>query len=588
MMDSCRRTRSQAVSTASPTHSKFLLRIGTDPMKFASSTPAASVRPLPEFLESNNKLFQFRNHQPFHSKTLIPRSPVKSAPPISRVFPHRQWAHEKAHAVSFRDGDGESNLVDSAIQSRFYDSGRSELYFEQCFTIEKKLGEGSFGEVMKVKSLDNGKSYAVKRSREKFRNEADRMRKLDEVKKHEQLPKHPNCVEFVKAWEENHRLYIQTELCSMSVQEYWENKGSISEEKVWSILIDLLNGLGHIHKHGFIHLDIKPANIFISKSDQCKIGDFGLVVDNTDIADAREGDNKYMAPELLNSVFSTKADVFSLGIAILELASNIELPRHGAPWRLLRLGYIPPECTQCISPDLCCIIQWMLTPDYEERPNIAEILAHPIISNRRRRAFPMIVYKACTSFIYHLLSLFVHFLFRILIHPFSILLRPMSKSNNVTKYQHVNDSPNFKWESTDSNAELHSSSSSEGSHVPSSSRCQNGVFFTPNIKSRSRSRFTPTPRNSSPVASRVRHTASAGNVSLDLSPLSHSKNHYNLLNSTGKNRSNLDKLDCFLSDISDNEDSTYYSDSLLASKPRNLLDMLNNLSDSDASSVQEL
>ena len=40
-----------------------------------------------------------------------------------------------------------------------------------------------------------------------------RKRKLEEVAKHEKLPKHPNCVSFVKAWEERQHLYIQTELC---------------------------------------------------------------------------------------------------------------------------------------------------------------------------------------------------------------------------------------------------------------------------------------------------------------------------------------------------------------------------------------
>ena len=42
-----------------------------------------------------------------------------------------------------------------------------------------------------------------------------RKRKLEEVAKHEKLRKHPNCVGFVKAWEEKQHLYIQTELCQM-------------------------------------------------------------------------------------------------------------------------------------------------------------------------------------------------------------------------------------------------------------------------------------------------------------------------------------------------------------------------------------
>ena len=67
--------------------------------------------------------------------------------------------------------------------------------------------------VFRVKSKNDGKYYAVKRTIEPFRNSRDREMKLREVQKHELLPKHPNLVEFKCAWEEKGQLYIQTELC---------------------------------------------------------------------------------------------------------------------------------------------------------------------------------------------------------------------------------------------------------------------------------------------------------------------------------------------------------------------------------------
>ncbi|KAG8171467.1 hypothetical protein JTE90_000035 [Oedothorax gibbosus] len=102
-----------------------------------------------------------------------------------------------------------------ALSSK-YDSTSDKLYFHQCFQILDKLGSGSFGDVFKVKCKEDGKLYAVKRAKEKFAGIADRQRKLQEVQKHEQLPSHPNCVKFYKAWEERQHLYIQTELCSKS------------------------------------------------------------------------------------------------------------------------------------------------------------------------------------------------------------------------------------------------------------------------------------------------------------------------------------------------------------------------------------
>ena len=81
------------------------------------------------------------------------------------------------------------------------------------------MGEGSFGEVYKVRSCDDGRLYAVKKSRQRFRGQWDRRQKLTEVEKHERLPTHPNCVKFYRAWEERECLYIQTELCEMRYRE---------------------------------------------------------------------------------------------------------------------------------------------------------------------------------------------------------------------------------------------------------------------------------------------------------------------------------------------------------------------------------
>jgi membrane-associated tyrosine- and threonine-specific cdc2-inhibitory kinase len=167
------------------------------------------------------------------------------------------------------------------IISSHYDETKKELYFQQCFIVESYIGCGSFGRVYKVKSIDDNKYYAVKKSKEPFKGHSDRMRKLEEVAKLEQLPPHPNFVKFYKAWEEKQRLYIQTELCQMSLNQYAEthHNHNIPEKIIWRFLIDLLQALKHLHNAQHVHMDIKPDNIFLSYEGFCKLGDFGLVID---------------------------------------------------------------------------------------------------------------------------------------------------------------------------------------------------------------------------------------------------------------------------------------------------------------------
>ena len=86
---------------------------------------------------------------------------------------------------------------------------------------------------------------------------------------------------------------------------------------------------------GILHLDLKPGNVLITVRGGLLISDFGLsVIDKGDasrITDSasdlvREGDRRYLAPETLSGSFSPAADVYSLGITLLEAVYNIQLP----------------------------------------------------------------------------------------------------------------------------------------------------------------------------------------------------------------------------------------------------------------------
>jgi mitosis inhibitor protein kinase SWE1 len=51
-----------------------------------------------------------------------------------------------------------------------------------------------------------------------------------------------------------------------------------------------------------------------------------------------EGDREYIGPEILMGKFDKPADVFALGLIMLEIAGNVELPDNGPSWQKLRTG----------------------------------------------------------------------------------------------------------------------------------------------------------------------------------------------------------------------------------------------------------
>jgi len=393
-------------------------------------------RPVPQFYNQTllTKKIKY-NSTPYNRKIQPPR-PCKSISPKQPLFNNRLSNDSsnnsyRAQAVSFKE-----NTANQSMLSKHYDEHCDEPYFQQCFEVFSTLGSGFFGDVFKVRSKEDGRFYAVKKSRNRFKSRSDREKKLQEVAKHEHLPEHPNLVKFYKAWEEEQRLYIQIELCECSLQMFADLNHDIPESVVWNFLIDMLQAVEHLHSHQYLHLDIKPENIFISKDGLYKLGDFGLVFDlsKKSVFDPLEGDPKCLAKETIQGIFTEAADIFSLGITTLELACDLDLPTGGETWHILRNNNIPESCFKNISPELKYLIKKMMHSDYKTRPTATELLNYPIIKKlRRKREFRNKLYSTYHSTIDYLISFFVFLLTILGIFKLTdYVKRTFSNSDNIS------------------------------------------------------------------------------------------------------------------------------------------------------------
>ena len=113
-----------------------------------------------------------------------------------------------------------------------------------------------------------------------------------------------------------------------------------------------------IHSNNILHLDLKPANIFITFDGTLKIGDFGV---GTKLPIStffdREGDREYIAPEIISRhEYTFAADIFSLGLIMVEVAANVILPDNGTPWQKLRSGDLT-DAGKLSSSDLSEVIR---------------------------------------------------------------------------------------------------------------------------------------------------------------------------------------------------------------------------------------
>ena len=159
----------------------------------------------------------------------------------------------------------------------------------------------------------------------------------------------------------------------------------VPEHVIWKVCHDICAGLSFLHssKVGLVHNDVKPSNILFVKHPQygpiCKIGDFGMARDVGSSEDGQEGDQKYMALEMLEYGTSyPSTDIFSLGLTLYEMASHIHvtIPPDGHRWHELRCGTTNMnDFPSDRNADLINLIRRMMDPKPLYRPSADDILS---------------------------------------------------------------------------------------------------------------------------------------------------------------------------------------------------------------------
>lgn len=279
----------------------------------------------------------------------------------------------------------------------FFPHDENEGRFKREFDEVTSIGKGQFSTVFRARNKIDRCMYAVKRTQEFSRSlqewqlrevfalaavgiEADACR---------------NIVRYFSSWLEDGKLHIQTELCECSLRDRLAERcrrGTVSdprfqEKDLILVLRDVSCGLAVLHARNFVHLDIKPDNILVSRgAEGCyKIADLGLAVAamGSGCDDISEGDCRYLAKEVLKGDLSglPKADVFSLGLVLYELAINPKpLPCNGDEWHELRTGRLDVSLVPILTEPLLTLLHRMVHALPAERPTCEEISRHPSVA----------------------------------------------------------------------------------------------------------------------------------------------------------------------------------------------------------------
>lgn len=168
------------------------------------------------------------------------------------------------------------------------------------------------------------------------------------------------------------------------------------------LMVQLAEALEHTHRHGILHLDLKPTNILLTASGRPLLLDFNLAIEDPTPDVVMGGTLPYMSPEQIRStvleesekigLVDRRSDVYSLGVVFCELLSGAhpfgpvsrgELPSQLARPLLERqrdMGRKTLGKVSGIDPLLTQTVQRCLETDPERRPQTAEELRNDLAS----------------------------------------------------------------------------------------------------------------------------------------------------------------------------------------------------------------
>ncbi|KAL9026973.1 MAG: hypothetical protein Q9196_004444 [Gyalolechia fulgens] len=266
------------------------------------------------------------------------------------------------------------------------------------------LGQGGFGMVHKALQIKNGKMFAIKvlnGAGEDEMKEVNLMSKLS----HENIIKYEHafrttsgqtCIVMELAVNDLHK--------QLKARQHGKARSYLSLECIRSIGRQALSALEYLHREGFMHRDLKPGNILVTKWDlrtdipTVKLADFGLAGTRPK-HDTDCGTYGYIAPEIYEirkrreelekdkgkgmetvassglPTYTNAVDIWAMGRVLQELLD--EVPSHVA-----RRGKSFPV----VKEPALSLIRAMLQDDPSSRPTAADCLKHRWMSEASNRS----------------------------------------------------------------------------------------------------------------------------------------------------------------------------------------------------------
>ena len=246
------------------------------------------------------------------------------------------------------------------------------------FDFIKKLGDGSYSNVWRVKHKKSNKTFAIKQVQKskvhsilsQFTREVEILYNIS----------HPHIIKLFSHFEDDRFFYLIMELMeggTLFHRLYRDKK--FAESVAAQYFRELVLAIEYLHSFSppIVHRDLKPENIMLDKDRRVKLIDFGSAnyIEPDAVRKTYCGTAEYMSPEmLLKKGHGLGIDIWCLGVLLYEMLVGqppFKSPDKGTLYKLIIEAQLKfPEKMQASSKEL---ILNMLEKDLHERLNISQV-----------------------------------------------------------------------------------------------------------------------------------------------------------------------------------------------------------------------
>lgn len=257
------------------------------------------------------------------------------------------------------------------------------------FDILHKIGAGAMASVYMAKQLSLDRIVAIKVLPKRLSEDPDFVARFYKEGRAAAKLNHNNIVQAIDVGEyAGFHYFVMEYVDGNTVYDQMSKAGAYSEQAALEVVIQIARALQHAHARGFIHRDVKPKNIMITKDGTAKLADMGLARQADDaVAAAAEkgrayGTPYYISPEQVRGDpgVDFRADIYSLGATLYHMVTG-KVPFEGAtPTEImhkhLRESLVPPDhLNPSLSAGLGEVVERAMAKNLDRRyPSTSDLL----------------------------------------------------------------------------------------------------------------------------------------------------------------------------------------------------------------------